>query len=82
VKDFREHVKFSNTFIQDLNKDAEKTINESKEKTKEINKEHTKIAQLEQQIRTLESQIKKREEDKETYETYKKFFYELYEPVQ
>jgi len=79
--DFREHVKFSNTFIQDLNRDAERTINESKEKTKEINKEHILIAQLEQNIRTLESQIKKKEEDKETYETYKKFFYELYEPA-
>ena len=79
--DFREHVKFSNQFIQDLNRDAEKTINESKEKMKEINKEHILIAQLEQNIRSLESQIKKKEEDKETYETYKKFFYELYEPV-
>jgi hypothetical protein len=79
--DFREHVKFSNQFIQDLNRDAEKTINESKEKMKEINKEHILIAQLEQNIRSLESQIKKKEEDKETYETYKKFFYELYEPA-
>lgn len=48
---------------------------------KEINKEHNKIAQLEQQIRALESQIKKKEEDKETYEAYKKFCLELYEPV-
>lgn len=74
-------MKFSNAFIQDLNKDAERIISESKEKMKQINKEHAKIAQLEQQIRTVESQIKKKEEDKETYETYKKFFIELYEPA-